>query len=109
VVVAAGNQGVDAAERSPAGAESAFAVGAIGFADNGCGWSNHGDAVNVYAPGTGITSCGLKPDHYAYMDGTSQATPHVAGRYFAVLQPSNVIYIFCPFYRHFCDCDECET
>ena len=80
MVVAAGNEGIDAAARSPARAERAFTVGGIEInSDKRDAESNFGSVVNVYAPGTGITSCGIGEDYFDYRTGTSHAAPHVTG------------------------------
>jgi len=83
-VVSAGNDGKDASLSSPAGAERAFTVGAIELnSDKRPDWSNFGSAVNIYAPGTGITSCGINGDYFDYRTGTSHSAPHVTGEPFA--------------------------
>jgi len=78
VVVAAGNEGVDARHTSPASAPEAIAVGASTRRDHAAWWSNHGPAVAIWAPGLYILSAvpGGRIDDYS---GTSMASPHVAG------------------------------
>jgi len=57
VVVAAGNDFQDARNVSPASAEKAFTVAASESSDwHGFFYSNYGPAVELYAPGTDITS-----------------------------------------------------
>lgn len=97
VVVAAGNDGVDAATTFPAGCPSVITVGATGPRGTRASYSNYGNAIDVMAPGgdmtqtftvegqsfpAGVLSTILddsgQPD-YAFFQGTSMASPHVAG------------------------------
>ncbi|KAF9700553.1 hypothetical protein EKO04_001628 [Ascochyta lentis] len=76
--VAAGNDGLDARYTSPASEPSVCTVGATSMNDTMTSWSNYGSVVDVLAPGANITS--LSNDGTTAMhDGTSMATPHVAG------------------------------
>ncbi|KAI1052838.1 hypothetical protein LB506_010144 [Fusarium annulatum] len=80
IVVAAGNDGTDAANYSPASAPSAITVGAIDSTSYRTLWSNYGQVVDIFAPGSGILSAGHMSDSSSlYMSGTSMAAPHVAG------------------------------
>jgi serine protease len=93
VVVAAGNSGADAAGHTPANCSGVVTVGAIGRQGARAFYSNYGSSVAVMAPGgdqsvtsvDGILSTlntgtkGPGSDSYAYYQGTSMATPHVAG------------------------------
>ena len=80
VVVAAGNNNLDACNYSPARATKAITVGATYNADQKAGYSNFGSCVDVWAPGTGITSVSYANDFDARsMSGTSMASPHVTG------------------------------
>ncbi|KAH6691172.1 peptidase S8/S53 domain-containing protein [Leptodontidium sp. MPI-SDFR-AT-0119] len=80
VVVAAGNSNLNAASFSPASAPSAITVGASDFWDYRASFSNWGPGLDVFAPGVTILSSWFTCNTcYYYLDGTSQATPHVAG------------------------------
>ncbi|WP_047871779.1 S8 family peptidase [Nocardiopsis sp. RV163] len=78
VAVAAGNEGQDAGNTSPGGAEGVTTVGASDATDAAAYFSNHGPSVDIYAPGVDVESTvpGGGTDSY---DGTSMASPHVAG------------------------------
>ncbi len=56
VAVAAGNDNRDAANTSPASEPSVCTVGATDSADRRSTFSNYGAALDIFAPGTGITS-----------------------------------------------------
>ena len=79
-VVAAGNDGRDACKSSPARAPKAITVAASDINDRLASFSNHGKCVDVIAPGVGITSSiNTGVDYSATWNGTSMASPHVAG------------------------------
>lgn len=80
VVIAAGNEDSDTKEYTPANAPDALTVGAIA-ADNARAWfSNWGETVNIFAPGTNIVSAGWADDRaVSVRSGCSMAAPHVAG------------------------------
>jgi subtilisin family serine protease len=79
-VVAAGNESTDACTRSPAGAASAFTVASTTITDARSWFSNFGTCVDVFAPGSSITSAWHTSDTAtATLDGTSMASPHAAG------------------------------
>ncbi|GAA0555462.1 hypothetical protein GCM10010172_42760 [Paractinoplanes ferrugineus] len=80
VVVAAGNENVDAATESPANLAAAITVGATNSKDQRASFSNYGSRVDLFAPGVGIKSSFAGGDYStAVADGTSMAAPHVAG------------------------------
>lgn len=78
--VAAGNDGVNACYASPARLAAAVTVGATTASDARSSFSNHGSCLDLFAPGTAITSAWYTADTAtATISGTSMATPHVAG------------------------------
>jgi subtilisin family serine protease len=82
VVVAAGNQGVDAALVTPAHVASVITVGAHDKDGYFAAFSNWGAPVDILAPGVDVIS--LSPSIGGVgaplqMTGTSMAAPHVAG------------------------------
>lgn len=79
VVVAAGNDNLDACDYSPARAPDAITVGATTTDDSRASYSNFGPCVDIFAPGSGIPSTWLGTNTYAYLNGTSMAAPNVAG------------------------------
>ena len=78
VVVAAGNDSDDACNYSPARVAEAITVAASNSSDQQTWFSNYGSCVDLYAPGEGITSAWLNGGTNT-IDGTSMASPHVAG------------------------------
>lgn len=93
VVVAAGNENMDASWSNPANCENVITVAASGREGNRASYSNYGTRIDVTAPGgdmitgiaNGIASTlndGLTTatsEAYYYLQGTSMAAPHVAG------------------------------
>ncbi len=77
VVVAAGNEGSDACNVSPAHVPEVLTVGASNRQDKLWQGSNRGRCVDVFAPGEDVTSAGLRGS--LTMSGTSMAAPHAAG------------------------------
>ena len=76
VVVAAGNENKDACTFSPAGAASAITVGSTTITDKRSSFSNWGLCVDVYAPGSNITSAWNSfSTATARASGTSMASP----------------------------------
>jgi subtilisin family serine protease len=78
--VAAGNSNANACNYSPAATPNALTVGATGSNDARASYSNYGTCVDLFAPGSSITSAYyLSTTSTATMSGTSMASPHVAG------------------------------
>lgn len=94
VVVAAGNENQNVSNSSPANCSGVVAVAAVNRSGGRAYYSNFGNLVDVAAPGgaqnsatdangilstlnAGTTTPGA--DSYAFYQGTSMATPHVAG------------------------------
>ena len=79
-VVAAGNTGANACDYSPARALHALTVGATDSADRRADFSNIGTCVDLFAPGVAITSTWIgNSAATSTLNGTSMASPHVAG------------------------------
>jgi len=89
VVVAAGNDNVDAGTASPANCSGVITVAATGKSGGKASYSNYGSKVTLAAPG-GDAGAGILStynsgstvpgsDAYAWMMGTSMATPVVSG------------------------------
>ena len=80
--VAAGNEGQDACNVSPASVPDALTVAASDSADRrsifSAGSSNYGGCVDLFAPGSNVTST-TNGGGSGGMSGTSMATPHFAG------------------------------
>ncbi|HEX8722098.1 MAG TPA: S8 family peptidase [Pyrinomonadaceae bacterium] len=78
--VAAGNENVDACGSSPARVANALTVGSTTSTDARSSFSNYGTCVDLFAPGSAITSSWYTSDTATdTISGTSMATPHVAG------------------------------
>jgi subtilisin family serine protease len=80
VVVAAGNSHADACRYSPAREPSAITVGATTSTDFRASYSNYGSCLDLFAPGSSIKSTWYtSTTATATLNGTSMASPHVAG------------------------------
>jgi subtilisin family serine protease len=78
--VSAGNDSGDACLKSPASTPLALTVGATTSTDQRSSFSNYGDCVDVFAPGSSITSAAISgPTASRSSSGTSMSAPHVAG------------------------------
>ena len=78
--IAAGNDGLDACNYSPARVTNAITVGATNSSDARDWYSNFGTCVDIFAPGSSITSAWHTSSTATNtISGTSMATPHVAG------------------------------
>ena len=78
--VAAGNENQNACNVSPARTGEALTVGATDSADRRASFSNFGSCVDLFAPGVAIRSAWYTSNTAtASLNGTSMASPHVAG------------------------------
>ncbi len=79
-VIAAGNAGISGPNTSPQRNTDVINVGATNTFDQKAGFSNFGPTLELFAPGEGIVSATHVNDTgQTTMDGTSMASPHVAG------------------------------
>ncbi|WP_018607542.1 S8 family peptidase [Uliginosibacterium gangwonense] len=92
VVVAAGNENTNASSSNPANCSGVVTVAATDRYGSRAPYSNYGSIVTVAAPGGDMSSAATDgilstlnsgtttpgTDNYAYYQGTSMATPHVA-------------------------------
>ena len=85
--VAAGNSNANACNSSPARAAAANTVGATTSSDARSSFSNFGTCVDIFAPGSSITSAWSTSNTATNtISGTSMASPHVAGAIALYLQ-----------------------
>lgn len=80
MVVAAGNSSANACNYSPASEPTAITVGATTSSDARANYSNYGSCVDIFAPGSLITSAWIGSTTATNtISGTSMASPHLAG------------------------------
>ena len=85
--IAAGNSNANACNYSPARVSSANTVGATTSTDARSSFSNYGSCLDIFAPGSSITSAWSTGDTATNtISGTSMASPHVAGALALYLQ-----------------------
>jgi len=78
--IAAGNSNANASGFSPARVTQAITVGSSTSTDARSSFSNFGSVVDIFAPGSSITSAWSTSNTATRtISGTSMATPHVAG------------------------------
>ena len=78
--VSAGNSNANACNYSPARAPNAITVGSTTTTDARSSFSNFGTCLDIFAPGSSITSSWSTSDTATNtISGTSMASPHVAG------------------------------
>ncbi len=78
--IAAGNDNLNACNYSPARVSAAITVGSTTSSDVRSSFSNYGSCVDIFAPGSNITSAWYTSNTATNtISGTSMATPHVAG------------------------------
>ena len=78
--IAAGNSNANACNYSPARVSAAITVGSTTSSDSRSSFSNYGSCVDIFAPGSSITSAWSTGDTATNtISGTSMAAPHVAG------------------------------
>lgn len=87
VVVSAGNSARGACAYSPARVPEAITVGATTITDTRASYSNTGECVDIFAPGSSIPSAWYVSDiSVQRLSGTSMACPHVTGVVATILE-----------------------
>jgi len=80
VTVSAGNRNYDACQKTFSFIPSAISVGSTDSTDRRSSFSNFGECVHIWAPGSSIPSADYRSDDgTSIKSGTSMANPHVAG------------------------------
>jgi thermitase len=90
VVFAAGNENLTVNQEDAAANPLVISVGATDENDNKGTFSNHGPFVTVSAPGVAILST-VPDDNYVSLNGTSMASPHVAGLVALMFSKNNTL------------------
>eukprot|EP01084_Bolivina_argentea_P283381 485314_1 len=86
IAAAAGNEAVHSCEVSPAFSEYAFSVGAYDVNLTASSFTNFGECNDIWAPGVSIYSATADTDtSYDSWDGTSMASPYIAGIVYNIL------------------------
>lgn len=84
IVAAAGNDGYNYASY-PARYSKVIGVGATNYLNQIPSWSNRGDGVDLYAPGSSIYTTNVNPVYVNNASGTSFSSPMVAGAISVIL------------------------
>ncbi|KAK9775386.1 putative Cuticle-degrading protease [Seiridium cardinale] len=101
LAVAAGNDGANAANSSPASEPTVCTVGATTSADALASYSNFGAVVDILAPGSNVLSAWIGSNSATNtISGTSMATPHITGlgAYFLALNGAKTPAALCTYF-----------